>query len=109
MAQDANEPAREPTRAEIDQSQGPVVLEFGAEWCGHCAALRPHLTKLLKEFPQVRHMRIEDGKGRPLGRSFKVRLWPTLVFLLDGQEARRAVRPSPLQAQEGLEAIAGRV
>jgi hypothetical protein len=25
-------PSREPTRAEIDALQGPVLLEFGAEW-----------------------------------------------------------------------------
>ncbi|HWY88387.1 MAG TPA: thioredoxin family protein [Gemmataceae bacterium] len=105
MADDAEEPEREPTRAEIDQLHGPVVLEFGAQWCGHCAALRPHLTKLLKEFPQIRHLRIEDGKGQPLGRSFQVKLWPTLVFLVDGQPVRRAVRPSPQEAREGLEAI----
>ena len=95
----------QPTRAQIDQFPGPVVLEFGAEWCGYCAALRPHLTKHLVEYPQVRHIRIEDGKGLPLGRSFHVKLWPTLVFLRDGQIVRKAVRPSPQEVGEGLAAI----
>ena len=30
-----------------------------------------------------------DASGRPLGRSFKVKLWPTLVFLRDGREIER--------------------
>jgi thioredoxin 1 len=41
----------------------------------------------------VRHIKIADASGRPLGRSFKVKLWPTLVFLSDGRETRRLVRP----------------
>lgn len=41
----------------------------------------------------MRHLKVEDGSGRPLGRSFRVKLWPTLVFLRDGQEVSRLVRP----------------
>lgn len=38
-------------------------------------------------------MKIEDGRGRPLGRAFGIKLWPTLVFLRDGVEVARVVRP----------------
>lgn len=41
-------------------------------------------------------MKIEDGKGRPLGRTFRVRLWPTLIFLNSGKEVARLVRPMNL-------------
>lgn len=97
----------EPTRAEIDRTSGPVVLEFGAEWCGFCQALRPHLDGLLEQHPEVRHLRIEDGPGRPLGRSFRVKLWPTLVFLRDGQVEQIAVRPGPDEVATGLRTITG--
>jgi len=40
----------------------------------------------------VRHLNIADARGR-LGRSFGVKLWPTLVLLADGKEAARLVRP----------------
>jgi thioredoxin 1 len=85
--------------------KGLVVLEFGAHWCGHCISLRPHLAKLLKDFPQVRHVRVEDGKGRPLGRSFRVKLWPTLVFLMDGKAVHSAVRPTPEEALAGFQIL----
>ena len=95
----------EPSRAEVDRLPGLVVLEFGADWCGHCLALRPHLAAMLQDFPAVRHLRIEDGKGKPLGRSFLVKLWPTLIFLRDGKVVHQAVRPSPAEARRGLETV----
>jgi thioredoxin 1 len=97
---------REPTRDEIDRTDGPVVLEFGTSWCGHCRILAPRLTALLGEFPRIQHIKIEDGPGRPLGRSFGVKLWPTLVFLRDGRIVKQAARPELAEVREGLHAIA---
>lgn len=73
--------------------RGPVVLEFGTSWCGWCRGAQPLIGAAVAAHPSVRHVKIEDGPGRPLGRSFRVKLWPTLVFLLDGKEIGRVVRP----------------
>jgi thioredoxin 1 len=90
--------AVEPVRTDIDRIEGPAVIEFGAPWCGYCRAAQPLLAAAFADHPQVRHLKIEDGKGRPLGRAFRVRLWPTLVFLLDGKEMARLVRPDDADA-----------
>jgi thioredoxin 1 len=93
------------TREEVDRLSGPVLLEFGASWCGICDAFSPQLAGVLEDFPEVRHIRVEDGRGKRLGRSFRVKLWPTLVFIRDGQVVQQLARPSSQQARQGLEAI----
>jgi thioredoxin 1 len=63
------------------------------------------LAAQLRDFPDVRHIKVEDGKGKPLGRSFRVKVWPTLVFLRDGQVAKQTARPESGEVREGLVAI----
>jgi thioredoxin 1 len=83
-----------PTREEIDATRGAVVLEFGANWCGYCQAARPLIESALADHPGIKHIKVADGPGRPLGRSFRVKLWPTLILLNDGVEIARIVRPT---------------
>jgi thioredoxin 1 len=85
--------AAEPKRAEVDALAGPTLLEFGNAWCGHCRAAQPLIASALREHPRIRHLKIADASGRRLGRSFRVKLWPTLIFLRDGKELARLVRP----------------
>ncbi|EJO56563.1 thioredoxin family protein [Burkholderia multivorans] len=97
-----------PTRAEVEALTGATVIEFGADWCGICAGAQPSIVASLAAHPEVRHLKIEDGPGRPLGRSFGVKLWPTLVFLRDGVEVARVVRPIDARQieAEGFAALA---
>lgn len=93
--------AREPMRAEVDAMPGDVLLEFGAPWCGHCLAAAPLAEQALAT-REARHLRIEDGRGRRLGRSFGVKLWPTFVLMRDGVEWARSVRPRSMRELEAL-------
>jgi thioredoxin 1 len=94
---------REPTRAEIDGLLGFALIEFGAPWCPHCIAAQAPIEHALATHEgasdeSIVHEKIEDGPGRPLGRSFRVKLWPTLILMRDGVEVARIVRPT--QADE---------
>ncbi|WP_444676830.1 thioredoxin family protein [Halomonas sp. E19] len=86
--------AEEPSLAEVTAMAGPLLLEFGTPWCGYCISVQSSLAMALAEYDEVLHLKIEDGRGRRLGRAFRVKLWPTLVFLRDGEELERLVRPS---------------
>lgn len=90
-----------PSLAEVQALPGLVLLEFGTEWCGHCRAAQPLIAQALAlhtdtEMPH-QHLKIEDGPGRALGRHYRVKLWPTLVVLRDGQEVGQLVRPAAVQ------------
>lgn len=95
-----------PTRAQVDGIAGPVLVEFGTDWCGHCRALAPEIARHLGAHPQVRHVKVEDGPGQPLGRSFQVRLWPSFVFMKDGTVVAQLARPTHQQLREAFAAVA---
>jgi thioredoxin 1 len=95
------------TRENVDAMTGPVVIEFGASWCGICRSFTPQAEAAFEPFPGVTHLRVEDGPGKRLGRSFRVKLWPTFVFMKDGQVLQISVRPTSAdEVTRGLEAIA---
>lgn len=86
----------EPARSDVDALPGITVLEFGAPWCPHCIGAQPLIEHALVGRDDVRHLKIEDGPGRALGRSYRIKLWPSVLVLRDGEERARAVRPTTL-------------
>lgn len=102
MPYTAEHAASEPARADVDALSGLTVLEFGTAWCPHCIGAQPLLREALAARDDVRHLKIEDGPGRPLGRSYRIKLWPSVLLLRDGVEVARVVRPT---AREDVEAL----
>ena len=84
----------QPDRAEVDTLPGAALLVFGTDWCGYCRSAEQPMQTALAAHPDVQVIKVEDGPGRPLGRSFGVKLWPSLIFLREGVEVERLVRPT---------------
>lgn len=98
--------ANGPSRKDVDGFAGATLLEFGNSWCGHCRHAEPLIKQAFARHEGVRHVRIADASGRRLGRSFGVKLWPTYVFLKDGAEISRLVRPAdPAAVQRAFDEI----
>ena len=106
MTRDYLSEEKVPSRGEIDQMTGPVLVEFGTPWCGYCQAAQRDIVDLLVKHPGVRHVKVEDGPGRRLGRSFRVKLWPNFVFMKDGVVVKQMARPSAAELRDGFAAIA---
>lgn len=97
-----------PTRENVDAMRGMVMLDFGTNWCGHCTAARSAVDAWVALHPELQRLRVEDGRGRALGRSFRIKLWPTLVLLRDGEEIARVVRPREARDLWPLDEALGR-
>ena len=98
--------SEEPAREDVDRMEGPTLLDFGNDWCGYCSRTKPLVDSALRAHPGVRHVRVADASGKRLGRSFRVKLWPTLVFLDGGNEVARLVRPGdPAEIEDALRKI----
>ncbi len=97
----------EPSGSEVEKIAGATLLEFGTSWCGHCRRAQPLIAQALAAHPEVRHIKIEDASGKRLGRAFGVKLWPTLVFLKDGNEIEKLVRPTSVEEIAGALAAIG--
>ena len=117
-----------PTRAAVEVLPGGVIIEFRVDWCPHCHRAAGPVTAVLGAAgvagvagvagdasdvtavaplsDKLHYFRLEDERARPLGRSFKVKLWPTLLFLQDGVEVARVVRPTTAdEVTAGLEQL----
>lgn len=100
-------PDHAPTREQLDQRTGPVLVEFGTSWCGYCNAAAAGVAALLGRYPDIAHVKVEDGPGRPLGRSFRVKLWPNFVFMRDGAVVRQLARPGRAELEDAFRGLAG--
>ncbi len=76
----------------ISESNIPVLVDFGADWCGPCKMIYPVLQEIATEFDgkvQIGKLNVEENKNVPA--SFKVISIPTLILFKDGQELERSI------------------
>ncbi|HEY0660015.1 MAG TPA: thioredoxin family protein [Lysobacter sp.] len=104
---DTSYQSQAPDPVAVEAMAGLVLLDFGTDWCGHCIAARAPVDAWLGRHGDIDHLRMEDGRGRALGRAYRVKLWPTLVLLRDGREIARVVRPRELRDLQPLDAALG--
>ena len=99
--------------AEVLKAEGPVLVDFWAEWCGPCKQIAPALEQIaddLKGVVTVAKMDIEESPTTP--SRYGVRGIPTMMLFRDGRMASMKVGAMPKQkildwlAESGLQAAA---
>lgn len=90
---------------EVLNSNGVVIVDFFAEWCGPCKMLAPVLDELSAEMgDKVKVVKVDVDKDGELAIQYKVMGVPTMVFFKDGQDVDKIVGFVPKSAlKEKLE------
>ena len=77
---------------EVMDSETPVLLDFGAEWCGPCRSLSPIMDELAQELAgKIKVAKVDVDEHPNIMRDFEVHSIPTLMVVVDGREEERLV------------------
>ncbi|PCI01283.1 MAG: thiol reductase thioredoxin [Alphaproteobacteria bacterium] len=103
MAQQVSD---EKFETEVLNADGPVIVDFWAEWCGPCKALSPLVDELAEELGskvKIVKMNIDENPNTPT--KYGVRGIPTLMVFKGGEVTETKVGGmSKAQLQEWAEA-----
>ncbi|MGK3983096.1 thioredoxin [Sorangium sp. So ce136] len=76
----------------IKSSGEPVLVDFGATWCGPCRQLAPIVEGIAKEYQgKVKVFAVDIDNAPQIARRFSVRSVPTLILFKDGEKAEQLV------------------
>lgn len=70
---------------EVTASGTPVLVDFGAEWCGPCRALAPIVADLAKEYAgRLKVGTVDIDKAQGIAKRFGIMSVPTIIFFKGG-------------------------
>lgn len=72
-------------------SNGKVVVDFFATWCGPCKMLGPLFEKVSEDVNDVKFVKLDVDKFNGIAREYGVMSIPTLILFENGKELKRNV------------------
>ena len=87
--------------SEVLKAQGPVVVDFWAEWCGPCRMIAPALEELAGSFGEkVKIVKLNVDENPQVAAKYGIMSIPTLMIFKNGEMASRQVGAAPKQRLE---------
>lgn len=87
---------------EVLMSNGLVIVDFYATWCGPCKMLSPILEKISSENKNVKIVRIDVDDNPKVSKRYHIRSIPKLIFFKDGKEVDEILGFVPKDTIKGV-------
>jgi len=73
------------TFSKILNDEKPVLVDFHAEWCGPCKMMAPEIKKFADSHKEIRVLKVDIDKNRPVAGQFNIQGVPTLILFKKGK------------------------
>jgi len=79
-------------RTRVEKADGPVLVKFGAPWCGWCRKLEPVLEELADDYgDRLSFVKVNTDDHKDIAGRFDVRGLPTMILFNGGRQVERIV------------------
>jgi thioredoxin 1 len=86
--------------AEVIESDGPVLVDFWAPWCGPCRVVAPVLEEIASERPDLRIVKLDIDENPQTAARFQVLSIPTMILFKGGQPVKTVIGAYPKKKLE---------
>ncbi len=86
--------------AEVIESEGPVLVDFWAPWCGPCRVVAPVLEEIASERPDLRIVKLDIDENPQTAARFQVLSIPTMILFKGGQPVKTVIGAYPKKKLE---------